>query len=101
MNTRTSGDTFGSGWPADRGRESEVCRFGGVAGAARVRLRPRVVGVPVHTIFALVSGLLVLIWWVTASAQIQQEWVVRYRGPDGSDSVARAMVLDAATNIIV
>ena len=81
--------------------KSDVCRFVVVVMTARLRWCSGAFGRQVRKFFAFVSGLLALIWWMPASAQIYQEWVARYRGPAGSESVARAMVLDAATNIIV
>src|SRR2546425_6911295 len=101
VNMRASGDSFGSRWPPDRGMKSDVCRFVVVVMTARLRWCSGAFGRQVRKFFAFVSGLLALIWWMPASAQIYQEWVARYRGPAGSESVARAMVLDAATNIIV
>ncbi len=48
---------------------------------------------PVLLCSGLVSG--------RAAAQVSQAWVARYRGPAYSDSEARALVLDSATNVIV
>src|SRR5262245_9425774 len=40
-------------------------------------------------------------WPSALYAQVNEAWVARYRGPYGSDTVGRALVLDSATNIIV